>query len=90
MGRGAMHGTFYVPSAPRYINKLDVSLGEHGNALVRRIHGLYPAKLADAVFSALDARVGYNVDNFERDERVNPAANVILTKVGEEMNYTKM
>ena len=83
LGRGELNGTFYVPHEATYVDELDIKLGEHGEALVRKMHDMYPVKFAESVFCAVNERVEYNVDRFVRKENVNPAKNVILTKQGE-------
>ena len=83
MARGELKGTFYVPDVPTYVDQLDIHLGEHGEALVRKMHEMYPVKFAEAVFCSVNERVEYNVDRFVRKEAVNPSKNPILMKQGE-------
>ena len=83
MAHGELKGTFYVPHEPTYVIQLDINLGEHGKALVQKMHKMYPVKFVEAVFCSVNERVEYNVDRFVCKEAVNPSKNVILTKQGE-------
>ena len=77
-----MHGTFYMPDTPKICNRLDIPLGPNALHLVRQVKGLYHSKFATAVFAAVDARVGYNLDTFTADTNINPAQNVDLINIG--------
>ena len=71
MGRGTLHGTFYVPSAPSIVPALNLNLTAHETNLCNRIDREYDIQLIKKIFSAVDARVSYNMDMYEINRNIN-------------------